>query len=283
MWSSHNNLVSRDSEPNSNLAPGAIAGIACGAGALFLGAAGLFILYWRRQRQFDREDNFYRSSTEENPHASAMAPAVSYTMDYKMSPQQHHREDAGSSYTYSPEKPTYGFSPLGTTETVGAAMPTHPAYIPRALVRGDLPPSSTHTRSASLASGGTQKQSPPLANRRQDNTFSFSGSKPRQYLPPRLNLSGTGSKPLQGKQNTTISGPLAFPEHYQPPPHRTFRDRSLSGGRGGYNHQDQRTKTTAVGGRNRSNSATPKQQQQGGFAGNRHYAEIEVGRDSDIW
>lgn len=409
---SHNSLIPRDAEPNSDLGPGAVAGIACGAGALFLAAAGLFIIYYRRKRQLDREDGFYQNGTEENAQAGASvgpAVSVSYTMDYKIS--HRHREDTGSSYTYSPEKPTYGFSPLNPNETT-IAMPTHPAYIPRALVRGDPAPSTriytsssasasstpqfmTHTKappppiqiprpdgslaaptaghlpihsssdstslpldfyhnSSSDSSLGGLPLTKPNPNRRHlapqvpaivipsssHNTVVGSGpglssvrraegdKKPRQYLPPRLNLSGTGSKPLQGKENTTISGPLAFPELYQPPPqaqpepqpqaqsrsqprgwrqrqlysdddddedeeceqdvydedeyphyqqrqpqhtqpsgdNRTFRDRSLSSGHG---H-----------GRTWSNSSRQQYHHQ---SGNRHYAEVEIGRDSDIW
>ncbi|KAK4156299.1 hypothetical protein C8A00DRAFT_30792 [Chaetomidium leptoderma] len=409
-------VLQRDSESgaNGNLSTGAIAGIACGAAALFLGAAGLFLVYWRRQRQFDREDNSDGESFDERRPPGAMAPAVTYTMDYKMDEAQHREGDQGcsSSYTYSPEKPPYPFSPLSAPDTA-SAMPTHPAYIPRALVRGSSTPSNRSTTtnspfpsppfpssstshpktqpddaviqaylkaaaaaqpqdnnnpyresdSSSSFSGGLPIQprpprtrqsptqipalvippfnSPPLSASSTDGTTTTtttttttasqqppqpgggggSGSsssqarKPRAYLPPRLQ----GNKPLSGKENTTISGPLAFPMHYQAPPgghhhhhgggggddennnnnindddyyfyedagpaggaggagggasdnRRTFRSRALTGGQedskgGGKKH-----------GRKRSDRNS------GGGGGNRHYAEIEIGRGSDIW
>ncbi|SPQ21943.1 f288fc9a-7751-439c-bfb2-b040dd84201e [Thermothielavioides terrestris] len=143
-------ILPRDSDSGSNgtLTTGAIAGIACGAGALFLGAAGLFIVYWRRQRQFDREDEYYENHFEGRGPPGSTAPAVTYTMDYKMDDPQHNEGDHGSSYTYSPEKASYPFSPLSALESA-SAMPTHPAYIPRALVRGRTTPSNRSVATAS--------------------------------------------------------------------------------------------------------------------------------------
>lgn len=399
-------ILPRESEPGTsgNLTTGAIAGIACGAGALFLGAGSLFLVYWRRQRRFDREDSLYEEALDERRPPGAMAPAVTYTLDYKMDDPHHHEGDHGSSYTYSPEKPSHPLPTLGAIETAGA-MPTHPAYIPRAFVRGSSTrggstpshrstattspppfpsppyPASWNSKTqpddtviqaylnvAAAAQGpatgstsGTQNQEtlPP-----QDTDSSFSGGlpiqphpsrtrqsptqipaaavmppftspphsassstdaasqgqrKPRAYLPPRLNLPGgwQQDKPLSGRENTTISGPLAFPQHYQGPPpgrgrsgwtreeggggdddgddgddggagtqsdsRRTFRSRALSGrnqqggggGGGGGNGGDGRGEKGKKHGRKRSDKRNS--------GGNRHYAEIEIGRDSDIW
>ncbi|KAK4195813.1 hypothetical protein QBC40DRAFT_288461 [Triangularia verruculosa] len=386
-------LRQRNAESSTALSPGAIAGIACGSGAIFIGAAGLFILYWRRNRQFDREDDLYRTDSEEDVSRGAAIPAVSYTLDYKMnSPQQHHqhREDSGS-YSYSPEKAAYPFSPLSTSSNSGqgSAMPTHPAYIPRAMVRGT--PVSNHSSpqptppfnfshqqqqdpSSTFHPDPTQDDTtqPPRSQRPSPlnlNTFtspssspgylsSSSSSQQQRKQPPRLNLlSTTNSLPLPGKQNTTISGPLAFPNHYQPPPglpsppqpshrkpsrkkkkeknphdqiydddstdvetpdggkemesyeesdiqyyhqhhhhlhqqqqqqpdKRTFRERSLSGSGGGtYSQPGSQPNSGGL-------PPPPPQQEQkksrrrrssSQQRGNRHYAEIEIGRGSDIW
>ncbi|KAK4242483.1 hypothetical protein C8A03DRAFT_29241 [Achaetomium macrosporum] len=384
-----------DSGSNGNLTTGAIAGIACGAGALFLGAGSLFLVYWRRQRRFDREDSLYEEALDERRPPGAMAPAVTYTLDYKMDDPHHHEGDHGSSYTYSPEKPSHPFSTLSVVETA-SAMPTHPAYIPRAFVRGSSTrggstpsnrstattspppfpsppyPASWNSKtqpddtmiqaylnvaaaaqgSAAGSTSGTQnhentpqesdsslsgglpvqphpsrtRQSPthipavvipsftsPLHSASSTDATSQSQRKPRAYLPPRLNLSGGGQqdKPLSGKENTTISGPLAFPQHYQGPPRggsgwtredggdddgdrddagagtqsdgrRTFRSRALSGrnqgGGGGGDGRGEKGKERDKGkkhGRKRSDKRNS--------GGNRHYAEIEIGRDSDIW
>ncbi|KAG7288770.1 hypothetical protein NEMBOFW57_005127 [Staphylotrichum longicolle] len=419
MASHEPHVLPRESESgaSTNLTTGAIAGIACGAGALFLGAAGLFLIYWRRQRQFDREDNYYQDSIDERAPPGAMAPAVTYTMDYKMDDPQHHEGDQASSYVYSPEKPSYPFSPLSTSDTA-SAMPTHPAYIPRALVRGSSTPSNRSITTTSpppfpsppfpyssssqpktqpddtmiqaylAAAAAAQNQDTTTNNVPADSDSSLSGlpistaaaknrqsptqipalhptttttttaptpaRKPRAYLPPRLNLppgpagpsaraAGAGDKPLVGKENTTISGPLAFPQHYQPPlPQQPPRWSGGGGGGGGGSGGGRgrsgwmRTTTTAedeaddlwggeggggdetAGGpsdrdgpsggggssggrrtfRSRALTASGNEGKKhgrkrsdrnsggaagGGGGGNRHYAEIEVGRGSDIW
>ncbi|AEO56131.1 hypothetical protein MYCTH_107095 [Thermothelomyces thermophilus ATCC 42464] len=132
-------VLPRDGEAGSApLTTGAIAGIACGAGALFLGATSLFIVYFRRQRRYAREDYSDSDSFDDTMPRRAMAPVVTYTMDYKIDNPQHHE---GSSYIYSPEQASYILSPQSTSDAA-SAMPTHPAYIPRALVRGSSTPSN---------------------------------------------------------------------------------------------------------------------------------------------
>jgi hypothetical protein len=400
-------ILQRDSESggNGNLTTGAIAGIAGGIGALFLGAAGLFLVYWRRQRQFDREENYSQDSFDEMGPPVAMAPAVTYTHDYKMD-NQHHEGDQTSSYTYSPDKPAYSFSPLGSGGHT-SAMPTHPAYIPRALVRGTTPslhststntprqfpspalPSSSKNQlddnviqaylAAAAAAQATSSSPPPAPSfhpqdqdipresdtslrglpirphQRQsptqipafvlpafpsppaDTTTSSgpaAGKKSRSYIPPRLNLSGPsatsnappgargpdsgGDKPLSGRENTTISGPLAFPQHYQPPPPSRSESKSKAKSKSKspkwrskwdreqtdddlYGEADDTTPGQSDGWRTFRSRAQEQQQQQqqeqqgrdegkkharkrsDRNSGNRHYAEIEIGRGSDIW
>ncbi|KAK4645581.1 hypothetical protein QC761_202800 [Podospora bellae-mahoneyi] len=365
----------RDAEPSTSLTPGAIAGIACGSGAIFIGAAGLFILYWRRNRQYDREDDLYRTDSEENVFRAGAIPAVSYTLDYKIhSPQQqqqqqqqqHQHHKASSSYSYSPEKAAYPFSPLSTNSSSGpgSAMPTHPAYIPRAMVRG-IPVSSNFSPQPTPPSNPPQQEPLPHFTFPQEpenptprsqrpsplnlNTTSPSLPSTRKQA-PKLLLSTSNSNPLPGKQNATISGPLAFPSHYQPPPNlpsppqkhpkpkrirnphdqiydddsssgeddnthpkemesyeesdiqyyhqhhhyhhqdkRTFRERSLSGSGGGSqpssgglppHEQGKKSRRKRFSGGSSSQPAQQPAQQQ---RGNRHYAEIEIGRGSDIW
>lgn len=409
-------LLQRDSDSgtNGNLTTGAIAGIACGAGALFLGAAGLFLIYWRRQRQYDEEDNYYHNNFDGMGPQGGMAPALTYTMDYKME-HQHHEGDQGSAYTYSPEKAA-SFSPAGAFDTA-SAMPTHPAYIPRALVRG-TPPSShrstittTVTTTTAATSPPPQFPSPPLPSSSsktqpddaviqaylnaatsaphanlQDTAHESDASqtgttsgglpthprgrgtstspaqmpvlvmpsfasptstttsatttsgparkKPRTYLPPRLNLAlpsppaGTGTgpgsgsggdKPLHGRRGdqhhtTTISGPLAFPEHSH---HRhpggaggavaagwrredggdgdgATTDTGGGGGGGGGGEtpgkSDRRTFRGRAFGKEKDKDKDKKKKEKKEKrkkaernSGNRYYAEIEIGRGSDIW
>ncbi|KAL2136805.1 hypothetical protein VTI74DRAFT_1457 [Chaetomium olivicolor] len=379
-----------DSTGNGNLTTGAIAGIACGAGALFLGAAGLFLVYWRRQRQFDREDD-ERDRFDESRLPGAMPPVVTYTMDYKMDDPQYHEGDQGSSYTYSPEKASYAFPPLGAADAAASAMPTHPAYIPRALVRGAATPSNRSTATTSpapfpsppLGSSSTNpknkaddtvflaylqaaqqqasshpqdtilragepgpppegglpnhprplnpppthvpamavpsfttspphsasstdgaKTNPPPHHQRQPSQSQSAASgqrKPRAFLPPRLKLpfnsSTTTANPLPGKENTTISGPLAFPQHYQgpsPPGHGRSgwvreTDDDADGEDGGGTSDNRRWSfrgRVLTGEREKKKGRRKSDRNSNGGAGgggNRHYAEIEVGRGSDIW
>lgn len=439
-WEPH--LFSRDSgSSDGKLSTGAIAGIAGGAGALFLGAAGLFILYWRRQRQWDREEDYSRDSFDEMRPSGAMVPALTYTMDYKMS-HQHHEGDQGSSYTYSPEKAAYSFSPPGAIES-GSAMPTHPAYIPRALVRGSStapsylststmtnsntprrlpsppPPASTRNQlddaviQAYLEAAQTKASSTPNYPLSPDDyprdsdsslpsglpiqthhhhhhhhqaptqipaaimvpvpafpspssgtvsSSSTSGGpvlqplkKPRACPPPRLNLSGDGGHtssttttttttttgtatgyqttaqqppamtmytksniPLAGREGTTISGPLAFPQYAQHSPPlnhpsssgKTNKGKSKSkwkrlsfhGGSGQTDDdgaygdgeeaaagQSQSERRGGQGSSSGDGKGKDKDKKKHGRkrsdrnSGNRYYAEIEVGRGSDIW
>ncbi|EGS17334.1 uncharacterized protein CTHT_0066550 [Thermochaetoides thermophila DSM 1495] len=340
-------VLPRDSESGGkSLSSGAIVGIAIVAGALSVGAIALFYWHWRRQRRFDLEDASTRDSFDEPMSPSAIPPNVAYTLDYKMDQQNYGGGDQESSCTYSPEKSIYTISPLGAPP-VPSAMPTHPAYIPRALVRGSTSPSHRSSSTTAVASSPPipshslkirpddpfvpaylkvaqeqtdqsqitssstsatpqslieeqlqrQTQSPdsgsyssglPLhPSQRQSGTPSPESKEqhhPRKKVPPRLILSsstftaanapktvievsvpGVGNtmssttastpaspndataafitaaalsrsstglalqpllpfpvllidKPLLGKENTTISGPLAFPQHYIPPP-----------------------------------------------------------------
>ncbi|KAK4448219.1 hypothetical protein QBC34DRAFT_115508 [Podospora aff. communis PSN243] len=125
------------SDPTSSsvkLDTGAIAGIACAAGALFLGGIGLFVVYWRRQKSYDKDEEVFQRPVEENPFACSSPPA--YTLDYKMN-RTSSTGGSVSSYTHTsePVRPE-SFSPLGG---MVSAMPTHPAYIPKAFVRGSTP------------------------------------------------------------------------------------------------------------------------------------------------
>ncbi|KAK3902610.1 hypothetical protein C8A05DRAFT_33686 [Staphylotrichum tortipilum] len=284
---------------SNTLTTGAIAGIACGAGALFLGAAGLFLIYWRRQRQYDREDNYDAESFDERVHPGAMAPAVTYTMDYKMDDPQHHEDSRGSSSIYAPEKASsFASSPLSPPD-MASAMPTHPAYIPRALVRRSSTPSNRSTATTSPPPFPSPPYPPSigsLSKTQPDDTMI------QAYLSAAAAAQEANATNPGGKEGTTISGPLAFPEHLFPPPpgaagaadeddgdetaaaattggsdgRRAFRSRRLSGGGGKSGHEGE-------GGKRKGKKWSDRNSGGGGGGGNRHYTEIEIGRGSDIW
>ena len=162
-------VLPRDSESGGkSLSSGAIAGIAIGAGALFVGAIALLYWHWRRQLWFDQEETSSRDSYDEPMSPSAIPSKVAYTLDYKMDQQNHGGGDQESSYTYSPENIIYTVSPLGAPP-VPSAMPTHPTYIPRALVRGSTSPSHRSSSTTAVAT------SPPLPSHssktRPDDSF----------------------------------------------------------------------------------------------------------------
>ncbi|KAK3327345.1 hypothetical protein B0T19DRAFT_160464 [Cercophora scortea] len=350
-----------NAQGSAQLSTGAIVGIAVGAGSLFLGAAGLFIIYARRQRQFDTADHFYRNGGRlemgSSPFVGTYTVPVGpvYTLDYKAM----RRESQDSSHSLSPE-PTMPLPEFSHVSEMASAMPTHPAYIPRALVRGTTPstmsPASSsggHTPQFSTTSSTrstprsqtqlvikTQADTPdqerylrPMAGfsrsreidedsedtmieigHAEATNYAFSQQQqPRHQRPlpaliipastssrpkpARLNLNlhqatnpSISEKPIKGRENMAISGPLAFP-HLQQQQHRhqqqyqsydesgssatattdrrTFRDRS----------QSFRNSFTGSGSQERSR---PQGDRIAEYP-NRHYAEIEVGRDSDIW
>ncbi|GAB1314082.1 hypothetical protein MFIFM68171_04292 [Madurella fahalii] len=334
LWS---HILQRDANSgvHSDLTTGAIAGISCGAAALFLSALVLFIIYWRRLRGYDREDTFYSCNFNEREPPGGMPPTLTYTTDYKM--DRYQEGDPGTSYTYSTEKPAYTISPPSTYGSA-SAMPTHPAYIPRAIVRGTptpstrsiasptpLPPQFPSPGTASSKSQPDEAAIPAYINaaaaapvRRAFSPPPYSGSRPRthdevkdmvlskavaQEREPNSSLARSlsitpRSKPLHGRENTTISGPLAFPEYYQAPlpplpadgertkweeeeeeeqegegetDSRTFRNRVFSG------QGEQQGQAKPERGRKRDKDSRHSS------GGNRHYAEIEIGRGSDIW
>lgn len=215
-----------DSGTGSKLTAGVIAGISCGAAALFLGAVGLFILYWRRQRRYDRRDNFYRAGYDRpGPHRE-MAPAVTYTMDYKID-RQRRESNLGSSYTHSPEKPAYPFCPLGSADTA-SAMPTHPAYIPQAFIRAKSTPSNRSTVSpvpstAQFPSPGaaSSKSQPNEAGTQAYLTVAAPGSA-SPVLP--LSDSAFQSQDKLKDTNTDAAAEPAVTQEHEP-------DSSLAGGR----------------------------------------------------
>ncbi|KAK3946071.1 hypothetical protein QBC46DRAFT_249156, partial [Diplogelasinospora grovesii] len=168
IWSQH--LVLRDSTSTSSSAvmtTGTIVGIACSAAVLFLGGVILFILYWRRQRRFDTAGPYLRQGGTlaaggqgygEDNVVYHIAPAgVIYTMDYKMDDPELGKEMASSSsYAQSPETIKSDASSTKPLSEMASAMPAHPAYIPRAMLRG------SSIRSPTPSESGTS-QKPPFS------------------------------------------------------------------------------------------------------------------------
>ncbi|RKU42438.1 hypothetical protein DL546_002309 [Coniochaeta pulveracea] len=188
----------------SHLSTGAIVGIVVGVGALFLAGISLLILYYCRQKRYNKEDRRRRASYASYLHSSPYSPyspykfcgmnaagdGPNYTMDYKSPPgaQPQEREmtnrdddlfgEADRAYTYKPpiqeQKPNHSrqYSQDEMHESP-SAMPTHPAYIPRAVMRRNSPslasnsqfPSTHPSRAPSVDSTSTFKLAAPPAVR----------------------------------------------------------------------------------------------------------------------
>ncbi|KAK4113814.1 hypothetical protein N656DRAFT_797027 [Canariomyces notabilis] len=239
-----------DSSAHPGLTTGAIAGISCGAGALFLCAAALFIVYWRRQRRYNRADNFYQSRFDDFGPSGSMGPSVTYTTDYKLDQQQN--EGEARHYTYSPEKQAHPFC-LPSAHGSSSAMPTHPAYIPRALIRGAPPlqssrsglshtPSPPQYPSPGMASSKSQPDDaviqaylnatvtkPPAASPAQGKADVGRGDDKDAILPAEAHESDSPSlasglpvqvKPQRGRQAPQAQVPAIVipPAHTSPPP-----------------------------------------------------------------
>jgi len=314
-------LVRRDDSASSSntLGTGAIAGIAVGAGVLLLSAAGLFILYWRRQKQLDRaEAAFYsnQSMAEDTMFPTGMPKA--YTMDYKLD-----QEDGGSSHVYTPE------DKVSPADLLATAMPTHPAYIPRALVRGTTPrvspsrsqfsassPPSAPTSAGNSAGGPYQSyrsrdsvhdsitQSPPYhqsqyqqyASPPQSTSSTQRLRSPASKLSPLILPTSARSKYSSPRvvsdetasvitaptmtHHTAASPPL--PRNYQP--QQVYDEYAGSG-----TEQQQRPQRSAgLSFRERSNSTTAgatldRSMSRAGDRRKEHYEEVEVGQDAEIW
>ncbi|KAK7912028.1 hypothetical protein PG985_014509 [Apiospora marii] len=139
-------------EDTSPMTTGAIVGIAVGAALLFLGGAALFIVYHQKQKKMYSFDNV-RSEYDPRGGAASISPPMyggfnavaehkrnaSSFSDYELRAQQAYGSNADyydkieeemqmrhHNYSFDPNKPRSG--PQG-------ALPTHPAYLPRAMTR----------------------------------------------------------------------------------------------------------------------------------------------------
>lgn len=159
----------QDASPK-HLSVGAIAGIAVGAAALFLIGVVLLLLYYRRQRRYDKEDRARRASYAsylgyptyplypgENTEIALQGP--SYTVDYKTATQDHQQVASGGSET-SGDKASGGpwlaqvpshrrHLSREESQTLPSAMPIHPAYVPRAMMRRNSPAVTTPSQFSS--------------------------------------------------------------------------------------------------------------------------------------
>ncbi|KAH8664185.1 hypothetical protein BX600DRAFT_512247 [Xylariales sp. PMI_506] len=135
-------------DAQSPITTGAIVGIAIGAALLFLGGSALFIVYHRKQKKlYDHDVN---SGYDSRGGSKSISPPIqggfnasegkqAYTLsDYELRAQQQY---SNAEYYDKIEeeimtrRPNYTFDPNNPGSGPQGALPTHPAYIPRAMSR----------------------------------------------------------------------------------------------------------------------------------------------------
>ena len=127
------------------LSQAAIIGIACGAGALFTLGTVLFIVYYRQERRFDDEDmqrrrgTYWNSNYNSSWETRSVLPPVEdrprFTLDYKSGPEPIASRQTSATSRREPSGSLTGVSDGRGIDHMASSMPTHPAYLPRALVR----------------------------------------------------------------------------------------------------------------------------------------------------
>lgn len=181
----------------THLSVGAIVGIAVGSAAVFLGGGLLFLLYYCRQRRYNKEDRARRASYAsylgyptyplypgENTEIALEGP--SYTLDYKSPTQDTDGGDGDSEVSYNKASDAHKLQPTAHSRQLSreelqkspSAMPIHPAYIPRAIIRRNSPATTTpsqfsstqHSRSPSFDSQAPMTLSAPPPARRPSRT-----------------------------------------------------------------------------------------------------------------
>ncbi|EFQ27949.1 hypothetical protein CGRA01v4_03403 [Colletotrichum graminicola] len=136
---------------------GTIVGIAVGGGLVFVGAICLFIIYCRKQRKQKAQDGGY---LDQRPPGSNGSSVTATSKSHYIPIADHKKSSSIRSYNYElqekqnvihsnadyydrlaqevqagREMAHYNFDPHSGHHGPGSALPTHPAYIPRAMSR----------------------------------------------------------------------------------------------------------------------------------------------------
>ncbi|KAI8178090.1 hypothetical protein K4K54_003654, partial [Colletotrichum sp. SAR 10_86] len=154
----------------TTMTTGTIVGIAVGGGLVFIGAICLFVIHCRRQRKqrAQQEPSFHDS----HPPRSRSGSVATMTNGPYVPIGDHKKSSSINSYNYElQEKQTfsnnadyydkmesdiqagremahYNFDPRSNNHALDNALPTHPAYIPRAMSRQSTRQTETHPPSS---------------------------------------------------------------------------------------------------------------------------------------
>jgi hypothetical protein len=224
---------------SATLTTGAIVGIAVGAGLLLLGGVVLFVVYWRRQKKFDKEEqlNSFRSyGASPDPFLPPAGGKMSASLR-SYSGQGHYKDgqhiSTGEYYDKMEEeiragRLQYNYDPRAASRGPNSALPAHQAYIPQAMFRGPLnahavtnthnpaPPAATHGRmSASTtadayAMGSIQPPAPAVHPEHSRYTTSSNPMPPPPPGPP-------AARPKVPSLILPAASKLRMPKKYSPP------------------------------------------------------------------
>lgn len=224
---------------SATLTTGAIVGIAVGAGLLLLGGIALFIVYWRRQKKFDKEEemNAFRSyGASPDPFLPPTGKMSASLRSY--SGQGHYKDggqplSTGEYYDKMEEdiragRLQYNYDPRAASRGPNSALPAHQAYIPQAMFRGPLnahavnttthnpaPPAASHghmstSTADSYAMGSIQPPAPAVHPDHSRYTVSSNSVPPPPPGPP-SRRSNVPSLVLPAASK------LRMPKKYSPP------------------------------------------------------------------
>ncbi|RYP40936.1 hypothetical protein DL769_011692 [Monosporascus sp. CRB-8-3] len=140
-----------DDNPATGMTTGTIIGIAIGAALLLLGGISLFVVHRRRERRYNKNTSEYPDFDAQEGNGPNRAPIKGgfASVDYKSSPSMmsDYELRAQMAYTNNAEfyddlekmmhsqRQNYHLDPHSIQRGAGSALPTHPAYVPRAMDR----------------------------------------------------------------------------------------------------------------------------------------------------
>ncbi|KAI1856101.1 hypothetical protein JX265_011816 [Neoarthrinium moseri] len=242
-----NNTATSDSGSTTTMTTGAIVGIAVGAALLFLGGTALFWVYYRKQKRLYESD--FISQYDSRGGSMSVTPPLkgAYTTFHSRdnSAMSQYELRAQAAYTsnadyyaelekdMSSRQPNYHFDPNQCLRGPHSALPTHPAYIPRAMSRlasrepspePPIPirsnrPDAFAVNSYLNASADGSAHGSALANQVRRNTHQESLPPPPAGLPPPAMNRG----PSSGHDPTQPLLTGAPPPPPPPPPPRAPR------------------------------------------------------------
>ncbi|KAG9255379.1 uncharacterized protein F5Z01DRAFT_51219 [Emericellopsis atlantica] len=163
---------------SNDLTTGAIVGIAVGVGLILFGGLSLFIIHWRRQKRMGRNEKDVDLDRRDSDYGTTPDPILprggQMTSSLRSNTPQSGYDAKGPSMTsgeyydkqeedITASRPHYAFDPRSRSRGPGSALPSHAAYIPRAVSR---------LRSDDSIGSSTRTASPPRGHARSKTTGS---------------------------------------------------------------------------------------------------------------